>query len=290
MRRHLISHIIIIVLIGISFVGLGLNKAIAQESTQIKVRIKADYVKVMDEGSYLDISTSARIDKKNVSVPDLDLIIINETDDEDIELGSATANSKGKIKFTLPELRTMVSDSSQFYNLKVSFKGNELYKKANRNVQFKDAEISARLIEKDSLHFISATIIDANSRDAISGELLDVQIERLFKPLKMGEEFNSTDEKGTVLVPIEQGIPGIDGILNIEVVLNDNDTYGTVKALVKAPIGKAIVDESTFDQRTLWSPRNKTPWFFLVFANAIILAMWGIIIYLVINLFRIKKV
>ena len=61
------------------------------------------------------------------------------------------------------------------------------------------------------------------------------------------------------------------------------------KAIIKAPIGVPIVEESTFNERTLWAPRSKTPIFILVFANLIILAMWGIIIYLITNLFRINK-
>jgi hypothetical protein len=62
-----------------------------------------------------------------------------------------------------------------------------------------------------------------------------------------------------------------------------------VKALVNAPIGVPIVDESTFDERTMWSPRSKTPLFLLIFPNLIILGIWGLIIYLILNLFKLKK-
>jgi hypothetical protein len=91
------------------------------------------------------------------------------------------------------------------------------------------------------------------------------------------------------MVEIEKGLPGVDGILTFEVVLEESDEYGTVKALVQAPIGKLIVDESTFDERTMWSPRNKTPLFLLIFPNVLTLGIWGIIVYLIINLFKISK-
>jgi hypothetical protein len=269
---------------------LGLQNLSAQDNSKNKVRLKVDYVKIINGDSYLDISTGARIDKKNVSVPYLDLLIYNETEQDEIELGTITTNPKGKIKFVLPELRSMLPDSSQIYTIKVAFKGNENFKRASKSVSFKDANIAARLITKDSLNYISATLTDAYSNSPISDEHLNIQVQRLFNPLKMGEEFNNTDDKGMVLVPIEEGIPGIDGNLLIEVVLNDNDTYGTIKAIVEAPIGKVIIDESTFDKRTLWSPRDKTPLFILVFGNFLIFGMWGIIIYLIVNLFRIKKV
>ena len=79
------------------------------------------------------------------------------------------------------------------------------------------------------------------------------------------------------------------GNLIIEVVLKESDEFGTVIARVKAPIGVPIVEETTFDERTMWSPRNKTPLFLLIFPNLFILGVWGIIIYLIINLFKINK-
>ena len=76
-----------------------------------------------------------------------------------------------------------------------------------------------------------------------------------------------TDDNGSIIVAVDNDIPGINGNLMIEVTLSDSDSYGTVKALVKAPYGTPIVEESTFDKRTMWSPRNKTPLFLLIFPN-----------------------
>ena len=111
----------------------------------------------------------------------------------------------------------------------------------------------------------------------------------MFRSLSIGEDSYNTDQDGTILVPVEEGIPGVDGNLTFEVVLEDSDDYGTVKALVHAPIGVPVVNESTFDERTMWSPRTKTPYFLLIFPNLVIFTMWSFIIYLIINLFKIQK-
>ena len=108
-------------------------------------------------------------------------------------------------------------------------------------------------------------------------------------PLQIGDEFNNTYDDGTILVPIEEEIPGVDGNLTFEVVLKDNDDYGTVKALINSSIGVPIIDESTFDKRTMWSPRNKTPLFLLIFPNILIFGIWSILIFLLINLYKITK-
>ncbi|MBT8271971.1 MAG: hypothetical protein KJO25_08000, partial [Bacteroidia bacterium] len=139
------------------------------------------------------------------------------------------------------------------------------------------------------INYLEATLKDIAKDSAIEGTSLDIRVRRLFRPLKLGEEFNSTDERGIVIVPIEEGIPGIDGDLIIEAVLSDNDDYGNVIAWIEAPVGIPIVEDSSFDDRALWGPRNRTPVFILIFTYGLILGIFGIVIYLVTNLIRIKN-
>ena len=243
----------------------------------------------MKGNSYLDLKASARIDKQNVEVSNIDLIISNVVGDEFIKLGEVTTNMDGESKFVIKNFDALKSDSTKTYNLLVSFKGNDKFKKTSKKISLKDASIEAKLITKDSINFISATLIDKSKDSVIVKESLSVQVERLFRALPIGEEFNYTDENGTILVPIEEGIPGVNGVLNLEVVLKDHDDFGTVKAIVKAPVGIPIVEESTFNERTLWSPRNKTPMFIILFTSGLILGIWAIVIYLIINLFKISN-
>jgi len=283
------KYFVLLVIFSIFSMFTGIQTLNAQTTEKNKVRIKADYVKIMDSISYLDIAATSRIEKQNTTVSNIALTIHNETEEEEIEIGSTITNSKGKSRFIIKDLNTLKPDSTFTYTINISFKGNDAFKKASRSVSFKNAGISATISEKDSTNYISASLSDLSTNSPVEGESLTVQVQRLINPLKIGEEFNSTDENGTILVPIESGIPGIGGNLNIEVVLEDHDDYGTVKKIVRAPVGVPIVEESTYDQRTMWSPRNKTPWFILIFTNLLIFSVWGIIVYLVVNLFKINK-
>ncbi len=288
MRKQLKFRFIFLALLSVFFVSTGVQNLHAQTKKN-KVRLKADYVKIMDDQLYLNISVSSKIDKKTTKISGIELTIYNETNDDKIELGKVKTDMNGESTFTIKSINSITPDSTNTYNLLVSFKGNETFKKSKKNISFKDVSINAQHIVKDSINYISATLIDKGTNNPIAEESLTIQVQRLFRPLRIGKEFNNTNENGTILVPIEEGIPGVDGLLNLEVVLNDHDDYGTVKAIIKAPIGIPIVEESTFDQRTLWSTRSKTPIFILIFANLLILGMWGIIIYLITNLFRINK-
>jgi hypothetical protein len=289
MKNMLTYRFIFLLLVGSFLYTVGFNSVYAQEGEKNSVRFKAYYTKIMDSVSYFNVTAFSRIDKENVDVANIDLTFYNELDDDEIELGTATTNMHGECKFVLKNLNILKPDSTNTYNINISFKGNDAYKRASKSISFKDATILAKLIIKDSINYISGTLKDAATDSILSDRFLNVQLQRLFRPLRIGEEFNSTDENGTIIVPIEEGMPGVDGILTFEVVLQDSDDYGTVKAMIKAPIGTPITDESTFDERTMWSPRNKTPLFLLIFPNLLILGIWGIIVYLILNLVKLKN-
>jgi len=289
MKNRIKFRLVFLGFLGLLLFSIGFQNLYAQDAEKNRIRLGANYTKIMDGETYLDIKASARIEKQNIAVANVVISVYNEFEDGKVILGNTTTNMNGIAKFVLPKSIEIIPDSSNTYNLTISFNGDDSFKKAAKSVSFKKADIKAKIITKDSINYIMATLIDVSTGSPIIEESLDVQVQRLFMPLKIGEEFNHTDENGTILVEVEEGIPGVDGNLTFEVVLNENDTYGTVKDLVVAPIGIPIVDESTFDQRTMWSPRNKTPLFLLILPNLIIFGIWVFIIYLTLNLYKIAK-
>lgn len=280
------SFVFLFILIAL---GLGTNNDLYAQNKKNKARINADYVKVIGGEHFLNIKASARIDKKTVEVSHIDLQILQELNDEEIEIGKTTTDASGISKFIIKDFANLQPDSSGVYNLIISFDGNDSFRKASRDVSFRNADIEAKWIVKDSVNYVNARLIDTQLDSALAEIPLTVRVDRLFRPLKIGEDFYDTDDDGEIQVPIEDGIPGIDGNLKLEVVLSESDDYGTVIAQLTAPIGTVIVDKSTFDQRTMWSPRGKTPIFLLALTYSFIFIVWGIFIYLFINLVRIIK-
>ena len=270
----------------------GSNELYAQTKKN-RARINADYVKVIDGESYLNIKASARVDRETVEISNAELTIFKVIEDEgeekEIEIGKAKTNTSGKCKFVIKDFKGLVPDSEGFYHLLVSFGGNDSFKKASKDVSFKNAAIEANWVVKDSVNYVNAKLTDTQLDSTLAEIPLKVRVDRLFRPLNIGEEFYETDENGEIEVAIEEGIPGIDGNLKLEVVLNESDDYGTVIAQLTAPIGTVIVDQSTFDERTMWSPRGKTPIFLLALTYSFIFVVWGIFLYLFINLVRIIK-
>ena len=254
-----------------------------------RIRLNAAYVHVIDQEHYLNIKASARVNKETVEVADAELVISQELEDEEIELGTAKTNARGTCKFVIEDFGALQADEEGIYHITVSFTGNDDFKRGSKEVTFKAADISAELVTKDSVNYVNARLIDTRLDSAIAEVPLTVQVDRLFRPFKIEKDFFMTDEDGAVEVAIPDGIPGVDGKLQLEVVLNENDDYGTVKRILVAQIGKPIVDESTFDQRTMWSPRGKTPIFLLAVTYSFGFVVWGIFVYLFFNLIRIYK-
>ncbi|MCX2720376.1 hypothetical protein [Lentiprolixibacter aurantiacus] len=276
-------------LMAMLFLGIGSPFLYAQNQKKNRLRLRADYVRIMDKDAYLNIKASARIDGKNENVPNIELEVYNEIAGEEKILGNTVTDMNGECTFILKESFNLQADSTNTYNLGVAFKGNDAFRKASRTVNIKEAQIIAEYVTIDSLNYISALLKETATDSVLEGKSLSVQVQRLFRPLRIGEQFNFTDENGTILVPIEEGIPGIDGKLNIEVVLSDSDTYGTLKDVVVADVGTPIEFDTSFDKRNMWSSRDKTPLFLLIFVNAIIFVIWGFFAYLIINLFKISK-
>jgi hypothetical protein len=278
-----------LIFISAALFSATFNKIYSQDDEKHKIRLKADYFKEMDGDNYIKIGAISKIDKETISVSGIDLTVENEYYDDTIELGSLKTNMDGEGKFVIKEFNKLKADSNNVYNINISFKGNDKYSRASKNLSFKDAIIKANLITKDSINYVNATLIDKATDSIIERESLVVQVKRLFRPLIIGEPLNYTDETGSIMVPVEDGIPGVNGILTLEVVLKDNDDYGTVKKSFDAAIGVPIKDESTFDERTMWSPRNKTPYLLLIIPNLLTFSIWGIIIFLIFSLFKIYR-
>ncbi len=275
-------------LLGFFFI-LCLGSSLIAQNKKERVRLNADYVKVTGKEHYIDIKASARIDRQTVAVGKIDLTVAKVLDDEETEIGVTRTNGDGIARFVIEDFASIQPDSTGVYNLIVIFEGNDTFKKASRDITFRDATISTELIKKDSLNYIGARITDTALDSALTQTDLSVQVERLFRPWKIGEDFYTSDDEGYIEVLIPEGIPGVEGNLNLEVVLKESDDYGTVKTVLEAPVGNVIADESTFDQRTMWSPRGKTPIVLLWITFSFIIVVWGIFIYLFMNLFRIVK-
>lgn len=274
-------------------VVLSLLLFIAATSTNIyaqnekrKARITVSFIHI-DENAFIKVIGKYKEERRYKPAGDLLLKVFNHTENDSLKyLGSLLLNSNGEGKLNITPLLKL--NPKKEYTFEVTEEGSELYKNVDETLTVRIANLKAEIKTIDSVQTIVATLTDPEDNPIIDTEL-KVNLQRLFAPLPIGQGPYLTDETGTVIVPIKNKMPGLDGKLNYEVVLDGDDTYGTIKSILVTNDGAKITDLSTFDQRTMWSPPTKAPWVDLIVPNILIFGVWSILVILIINLFRISK-
>ena len=142
----------------------------AQNNDKNSVRLQGYYTKIVDSFAYLDIKATTKIDKKNVRVPNIEISVYNEINDEKIKLGSAITNNDGETTFIISNLNLLKPDSTNTYNLELNFKGNEDFKKASKNINFQNATIQASLNTKDNINYLTINLINEDTKSPIINE------------------------------------------------------------------------------------------------------------------------
>lgn len=271
--------IVLLLLFGFSY------SSVNAQTKKLKPRLAVQYYSDQSN-KILKISGKYKEDKKFKMARGLNLKVytITETDSL-ISLGQGVLNQSGKLDFNV---ETVFKIPVEKYRFKVIFDGNDTFKKATKSIAVKPAKLLSKLVENEDGYSIEATLTDMDN-NPIAEQELKVQLKRLFAPLPVNDDIYFTDENGMVVVPITSKMPGINGELDYEVVLQESDEYGTLKSVLSAKIGSEIKDLSTFDQRTMWSPPRKAPWVILIVPNLLIFGIWLTIIILIVNLIRISK-
>lgn len=266
------------IILTLLFIATGANS-----QDKKKARLSVQYVNVMNTEAYLSLSAKYKSENGFEPVAGVEFHVYQKfAEDSLVHLSPTTTNETGRAKFVLSKEQ----DSPDLKTFVIKLENDLKFSDSESELTIRKAILTATLETVDSLNQISATLTDGAGQ-ALPGQSLRVQLQRMYAPLIIGEESYETGDDGSIIVPIEETMPGIDGNLTFEVVLNESDNYGTIKALVNAPIGTPVVDQSTFDKRTMWSPPTKTPYYLLIFPNLIIIGVWIPILFLIINLFRI---
>jgi hypothetical protein len=265
----------------------GSQKLMAEKKA--KLRLSVSYVKVMGQSSAITIIAKAKNEDGMQLVKDVSLSVYREFSDTSIFVSKLSTNEEGVVVFDLSMDTTSYEDTSQVgreYLIKA--KPGDWYKAAKKKIAFIECDLNAELVEEDSTRMIRAVLTNKMTGEPISEEDLMLRVSRLFNPLQVGEDSYSTDENGEVEIEYDDNIPALKELV-FEILLNDHDEYGTVICQLASDWGVKPEIKSTFDERTMWSPRSKTPLYLLIWPNLIIFGVWFVLLKLMFNLYKIKS-
>ena len=273
----------------LSLALLGISVQAYPQDKKHNARVSALYTKIMSTESFIDISAKYKMENGFQPISALELNVYKKVlNDSLVLIEKIKTNLDGKVKFGLKDDSLKKAHSLGVFTYVVKIENNDKFEESETLVSYSEANLVAQVKVIDSVNQIKATLTDASGKPLV-GQPLKVGLLRLFAPFQIGKDSYDTDENGSILVAVGEPMPGIDGKLTFEIVLNESDVFGTVKAIVNAPIGIPIVEKSTFEDRTLWSPPTKVPTYMLIVAGLIFVGVWVPLLLLIFNLFRISK-
>lgn len=155
------------------------------------------------------------------------------------------------------------------------------------SAQEKTATITLAFNSTDSTKTCVAHV--TSDSGAVAGTEIHLYVQRMYSLLAVGKVI-ATDENGDAAIDFPVDLPG-DQNKNITVIakIEGDDNYGNAETTATVKWGAEPKEKDLWNKRSLSASREKAPMLLVVASNLIIIVIWGTILYLITQLFRIKK-
>jgi hypothetical protein len=271
-----------------------LNVSIQAQEKAEKGSLKLDvsYYQANSETPVLKVSTKTKINKKFRPVEGVTVNLFMGEENAMGFLGRVVTKKDGTNSLALSARAKAVWDTSSVFKFIATVTGNDKFEDNSAEIEVTKAKIEVKLNEQDSVRTITAHLLaskDTGWVEVPEAELKFV-VKRYFNDLQTGENA-TTDVSGNASSEFELTIPGdVEGNILVGAKLEENEMYGTILATQSIKWGTPLIKDNSFEERTLWATRDKTPLWLLIFPNIVIATVWGIIFYLIYLVMRIRKV
>lgn len=206
-------------------------------------------------------------------------------------LATISTNADGEATFNFsPDFYKKTANKHEF-NFIVSAISNPLFEDISSEIILNDYVIDLKIAAVDTISSATAKISKYENGGVIPAAEIELKlaIKKTFGLLPFGEEGAVTDENGELMADIPADVPG-NANHSITVVARyvDEENGGVIEVSKDAP-WKILPIPNAIPERTLWSTGHNAPIPLVIVTVSLITLIWGIIIYLVSLLIKIKK-
>ena len=270
------------------------DRTLAQKDSVIAEElVKLKYFNNNNSVQYLILENSLKTGRKTQPLKNKVFQLYLDSNKTENFIAKVTTDKNGKAKsFLPPSLKTVWQASSLHKFIAVAAgKGEEIA----AELEIEKAKIKIDTTSEGGTRSITVQVMKYENRGWVPANEVEMKIgiKRLGGILSAGdEETYTTDSSGIVTAELtKDSLPGDEkGNIVLAARVEDNDLFGNLLVEKTVLWGVAVKpDNSFFDQRTLWTTRFRTPLWLLFMAYSIVIGVWGTIIYLIMQLFRIKK-
>lgn len=273
----------------------GTINLFAQDSVKKDLVVKVNYHMVENKMVYLFVNTTTKVERKfDPAANTIVQLYLDEINDANL-IAKLKTDEKGNAKaFLPPSLKSAWESSATHKFIAVAEAGKDFDEtEGEANIAKTKIAIDTASDAETKSITVNVTALQDNEWVPVNEIELKVGIRRLGGILTAGEELTyTTDSSGSITVEFNKdSLPGDkNGNIVLAAKVEDNDEYGNLLVTKTVPWGIATTaDTKFFNQRTLWSTRNRTPGWLLFMAYSIVIGVWGTILYLLGQLLKIKK-
>jgi hypothetical protein len=273
-------------LVGLILFTACLNPLQAKE----KAKISLSYLKSSAEQRQLSVEVKSRVDNRYQPVEGLTINLFLADD----LMGNVVTDIKGKGVFRIPSSFIGKMNEIAEFTFVARLEENENYSAKEKELVIREAFLDVDFIIRDSLKLIQATLKEKDSvggtRIPPEGVEIKFLVERPFSRLPIGGKYNMLNKEGAATIEFPDDLPGDSmGHITVVVKIDDSDIYGNIEKTGDVIWGVPTVFDDATIKRTLWAAGANAPYPLLVLVNSLIVAVWGIMLFILIRIFQIKK-
>ncbi len=244
---------------------------------------------------FVQVNSKIKIEKKLYPVPGIVFNVYLDSPEDSLLIGKVKTNHVGDATIAIPASLKAPWEATPKHTLICTSSATKEYNESEQEVEVIQAKLLLDTLNDGEARSIVATLMEKTDNGWTPVKETDIKlgVKRLGGILSAGtDEAYATDEEGVATVTFErEKLPGDkNGNLTLVAKVEDNDLYGNIVTEMNAKWGvKPIYNNDNFSNRSLWATRTKAPYWLLLLANSIIVVVWGVIIYLITQIFKMKK-
>lgn len=281
--------------LGVACLVMATRGVAQDDAAKAELLVNIRYFNHGGNLQYLDVQANERLEKRMQPVKDLTLNIYLDSVGESNFVGKIITGEKGEARLVIPPALKDKWLSSSTHNFIAVSEANKKFEESTFETSLTRLKIEMDTLNDGETRSVSLKVLALEGEVWVPAKEVEVRIgvKRLGGLLLISEEESyTTDSLGEVSAEFKRdSLPG-DEKRNLVLVARteDNDTYGNVSYEMTVPWGGFYRDESEFGERTLWGKGNRAPFWLMGMAYGIIAIVWGVIVYLIIQIMRIRKI
>lgn len=283
-----------ILIILVSLLGLVVGSALAQDKDEVPVNLGLKYFLPENNVPFIKVITNKKVGRQFEAVKGVNVNVYFEEVANEKLMGKVITAANGEARVAFPASIREAWDSLDVFTIVAESVPAAKEEALNAELIIKKAKLELDTVNEDGQRTVLARLKEKKGDEwvAVPEIEMKLKIKRLLGNLTIGEEETFTaDEEGTASSAfLKDSMPGDEkGNIILVAKVEDNDDYGNLSVEKKVPWGKPALPVLHVWERTLWATGNRAPLWLMVLAVAITGGVWLTLLYLVQQLFKIKK-